>query len=197
MSAPPHDVVRVRLEPGSWVGWVFAGVAGVGAVVALSMSLSMTGSGPAALCGPQCLDRPIAVLLSGQPPAPAAVDKARVLVRRQLAASPFDASAWLRLGLIETLSGDGRLGAEGVRALEASYRYAPVDVDVARWRLTFVFEHWREASPTVRKAAEREVRVLFAAPQNRPGMRRWARIIGDRSGRLAAGLMIAQLDAGF
>jgi hypothetical protein len=177
-------------------GAVWLALAAASAAVLAAALLGSFGAAGRPFCGPGCVDRRLEALTGpdGRVP-PAALAQARRLVHDQLAYSPFDAVAWLRLAAIETdASPGGRLTPAAVAALETSYRFTPVDIRVARWRLRFAFEHWTELSPPLRRAAEAEVRSLSAIPENRDALRPLAREIAAPGGRLAFHLLFAQLD---
>ena len=144
-------------------------------------------------CGPGCIDRRLADLTAGDGSLPPArVAQAKALVRRQLALSPFDASAWLRLAALEVVEGGGRLTPPAARALERSYEFTPVDLRVARWRLRFAFDHWSEISPEVRASAMAELRSLLPDRKNYDALQGLDREITSPAGRLAYRLLFAQ-----
>jgi hypothetical protein len=119
---------------------------------------------------------------------PAARPEVRALIRQELALSPFNTSAWLRLAALEADANGGRLNGTAGAALSASYRYAPIDPEVALWRTAFVFNHWGDAPPDVRTWAERETRLLA---QRDP--KAFANLMGqirDPSGALAYRMLV-------
>jgi hypothetical protein len=182
-------------------GWLkssrfIVGTASALTSVAAAALLASTGDAPLDFCGPPCLNRRIEVTLDGaeQVSAPK-ITAADDLVDRQLAWSAFDASAWLRRAALETARA-GRFDDKARHALEMSYRVAPVDVGVARWRLAFLFQHWEEASAFSRTQARREIASLAIAPENRPALRAIERNISDPGGHLAFRLITDELSPG-
>jgi hypothetical protein len=169
--------------------------AAAGAALALALLGSFTSAGRP-FCGPACLERRLAALPGPDGRlSPAALQAARGLARDQLAFSPFDAVGWLRLAAIEVDAGpEGRLTPAAVAALEASYRFTPVDIRVAAWRLQFAFDHWTELTPALRRAAESELRSLAATPNNRAALRPLGGTIASPGGRLAFHLLYGQVD---
>jgi hypothetical protein len=184
----------VRRAFANGTAWL-ALAAAAGAVLAGAL-LGSFGAAGRPFCGPGCLDRRLQALIAadGRLP-PAAQAHARRLAHDQLAYSPFDAVAWLRLAAIEAdAAPSGRLSPAAIAALDASYRFTPVDIRVARWRLRFAFDHWTQLPPALRRAAEAEVRSLSATPENRDALRPLAREIAAPGGRLAFHLLFSQLD---
>jgi hypothetical protein len=191
---PTRDGRGSVIAPGSVARCVLAGTSAVAALASAILFLSMLDT-PSGLCSPGCLERRLSALMdasgdlrTGQ------FSEAEGLIRRELAFSAFDDTAWLRQAALETTRA-GRLDAAAVRALEASYRVAPVDVDMARWRLVFLFQHWSEVSPQSRLQAGREMTSLAVAPENIPGLKALGQKISNPSGRLAFQLMSDQLGA--
>jgi hypothetical protein len=144
-------------------------------------------------CGPGCIDRRLTALTASDGALPLArVGEAKVLVRRQLAFSPFDASGWLRLSAIQAIEGGGRLTPAAVQSLERSYAFTPVDLRVARWRLRFAFDHWAELPPRLRDSAVAELRSLLPDRKNYDALQGLDREIQSPAGRLAYRLLFAQ-----
>lgn len=169
---------------------------GAAALASAAVLVSFTGAG-LPFCGPTCVDRRLSAATRPDGALdPAEIATARALVRRQLSYSPVDDSAWLRLGAIEAAASGGRVSAAANRALETSYRFAPVHIQVAQWRLAFVFEHWNEVDAAVRNAALREMRSLGAAPQNVRALSELGGRIRNPSGRLAFLLFVDELARG-
>jgi hypothetical protein len=177
---------------GSGAALALACLAAVGGAAAMTVAALPSGAGP--LCGPACLDRRVEALLEsdGSLP-PAARPQARHLIQQELALSPFNTTAWLRLAALETDAQGGRLRGRGAEALSASYRYAPIDPEVALWRTAFVFNHWGDAPANVRTSAEREIRLLSARdPKAFAGL---IRQIRDPSGALAYRMLVGVDDS--
>lgn len=148
------------------------------------------------LCGAQCLDRPVIDALTA--PAsefPALLPAARAAARAQIAHSPFETGAYLRLALLEQRAGGGRLTPAAATALAQSYERAPVDATAAVWRIPVTFSAWSQASPGVRRAAIREVETIYAAPQNRDRLQRLTSRISTYEGRFAYQLLISELES--
>ena len=160
----------------------------LGAGYALMAAAAAIGTGAGPLCSAGCLDRRIEGL-DALPASSQRVDAARDLVGRQLANSPFDDTGWLRRSLLGR--GLDGLNPEGARALAASYRFAPVDVQVARWRTQFTFDNWSSAGPEAQAAALKEVRVLY--PRNPAAFEALARSIRDPVGGLVYRFLLIEL----
>lgn len=168
---------------------LIACLAMTGAAAAMTAAALPLGAGP--LCGPSCLDRRIEALLDARGSLPpSARPQARDLINRELALSPFNTAAWLRLAVLETDTHGGRLTPTGSAALRASYRYAPIDPEVALWRTTFAFNHWRDASPDLRWSAEREYRLL--SERDPQSFSRLIDQIRDPSGALAYRMLVGE-----
>lgn len=171
----------------SLLGGVLA-AASLGAAAFIALLLWSFSAG-AAVCGPGCVDRRLDDLADANGAIPAdRLPLARELVSRQLSFSPVDVSAWLRLAALDAQIAGG-MNAEAVQALETSYRYAPVDATVARWRLAFMFEHWNGLPAGLRGAAVREIQGLLVSPANIHILRDLEPSITNPSGRLACALL--------
>lgn len=169
-------------------------LAAVGAALLAAALLGSWRSQGAPFCGPGCIDARLAALTAADGSLPArAYNPARALVRRQLGYSPFDPAGWLRLAALETAAGGGRLTPQARLALERSYRFTPVDIRVARWRLRFAFDHWIELDPGLRKSAETELRSLCAATSNLEVLRSLSGEVSAPAGRLALSLLLDQI----
>ena len=100
--------------------------------------------------------------------------------RRTLEIRPGDASAWCRLAWVAAQQGRR---ADMLDALDRSYAVAPYGPDVTAWRLRFVFDHWPELTPDLRRQASQELAV---ATWDRRGLVDQAEAdINDPAGRLA------------
>lgn len=177
-----------------WLFGVSAMCLGLGAVSATMWS-DLVGLSQSPMCGPSCLDAPIQkALLANDEKSFQYYRVARQSAMAQLAYSPFDAAAWLRIVLLEMHVADGRLTPSALDALRQSYVRAPVDATVAEWRIPLAFETWGQLSPDVRKAAVAEVRVLFGPTQNRPRLLRLSRQIRSSEGGFAYWLLLESLE---
>tara|TARA_R110000850_G_scaffold190848_1_gene316920 strand:+ start:217 stop:771 length:555 start_codon:yes stop_codon:yes gene_type:complete len=111
--------------------------------------------------------------------------------RLVLTSAPMTASAWLRIPYLQSRAG-APLNSASLVALENSYAVSPFGPDVTNWRLRFVFEHWSEVSPSLRRQAIAELKVLLT---NR-GTRAFDSVeIQDPAGRLAARLTASGVEA--
>ncbi|PZR32240.1 MAG: hypothetical protein DI526_17175 [Caulobacter segnis] len=87
---------------------------------------------------------------------------------------------------------DGRAKA----ALTQSYRLAPIDYTIARQRLLFVFNHWREVDRETRSAAANEMKVLWLRTTLRTRLEQLPAMTSDSAGRMAAELLVESLRNG-
>ena len=76
-----------------------------------------------------------------------------------LKAAPMSTSALLRAVYLQTRTGTAP-NAASLDALERSYSVAPFGPDASLWRLRFVFDHWSQVTPSLRKQALAELDVL-------------------------------------
>lgn len=110
--------------------------------------------------------------------------------REALNAAPMTAAAWLRIAWLRAQNG-ARLDSRSLEAMEKAYSVAPFGPDVTTWRLAFVYDHWSDLTPALRKDA--------TAEHYETALRRPARLdtaaIADPSGRLAATLTEARAAA--
>jgi hypothetical protein len=88
-------------------------------------------------------------------------------LRRELAWGDRRASAWCRLAYAR-YSRTGRVDGEVEQALLKSYAIAPYDVDAFAWRLQFIFDHWQQVSPALRRHAMSEARAFHTEWPTRP-----------------------------
>lgn len=115
------------------------------------------------------------------------LDKALAEAQAALALSPAAATAWLRVADLETRKAGG-LTAAALEALGRSYEAAPLGPDVTTWRLTFLFERWRDLPAPLRQKAIAELgaraRVRARDADEFPDT------IRDPAGRLAARMAV-------
>lgn len=143
------------------------------------------------LCGPGCLETRLKAMVGANGEVETGkIDEARTLIRRELRFSPMDIPAWLRQAALESQVA-GKLSGPARAALSASYRWAPVDASVARWRLAFMFEHWDQLDPQLRDDAMTELQGLLIQPANIEILRQLEPTIRNPAGRLACRLLIA------
>jgi hypothetical protein len=123
-------------------------------------------------------------LMTGRP-SRGRLARAQELARRAVAIAPYASAARLRLVYADTLA-NGRLTAQGAAAFARSYDLAPIDPDVAAWRIRFGLEHWESLSADARASVEAEARAFM--PIRAPAIDVPAILssIHDPSGRLAA-----------
>jgi hypothetical protein len=91
----------------------------------------------------------LAAASADAPPAPALEAN-----RAAIEASPMTSAPWLRIAWLRSRSGP--LDAEALNAIERSYTVEPYAGDVQSWRLTFLYDHWRELTPDIRALATAE-----------------------------------------
>lgn len=119
--------------------------------------------------------------------AAADLDKALAEAQAALTLSPAAATAWLRVADLETRKAGG-LTAAALEALDRSYEAAPLGPDVTTWRLTFLFERWRDLPAPLRQKAIAELgaraRVRARDADEFPDT------IRDPAGRLAARMAV-------
>lgn len=119
--------------------------------------------------------------------AAADLDKALAEAQAALALSPAAATAWLRVADLETRKAGG-LTTAALEALDRSYEAAPLGPDVTTWRLTFLFERWRDLPAPLRQKAIAELgaraRVRARDADEFPDT------IRDPAGRLAARMAV-------
>jgi hypothetical protein len=161
-------------------------------VALMWISTWTTASAP--ICGPACQDTRFSeAMATDGPVSPPKLAAAQAAVTAKLSMSPFDTGAWLRLAVTEAGGYTGPLNPRSVQALENSYRLAPVDVNFTAWRLVYVFNHWSEITPGIRKAAIWEATTLYD-PGNDTLTGLQARIL-DPAGALAFRMMLFNFKA--
>lgn len=117
---------------------------------------------------------------------PAAAEQA---IARELAWGERRASAWCRLAFAE-FSRSGRFTPKVSRALLKSYEVAPFDAEAFVWRLQFIFDHWEEAPPALRREAMREARAFHAQWATRPAVEALVPQVRDPTGQFALRLAL-------
>lgn len=108
--------------------------------------------------------------------------------RSAIEASPMNAAAWLRMAYIQSAH-SGSLDAGSIDAIDRSYSVAPFGPDVTAWRLQFLYGHWSQLPPDLRKEVMAE-HVTYGRPIAITDER-----IPDRAGKLAAVLMNGSIKA--
>lgn len=119
--------------------------------------------------------------------APADLDRALAEADAALKLSPAAATAWLRVADLETRKAGG-LTPAALEALERSYEAAPLGPDVTIWRLTFLFERWRDLPAPLRQKAIAELSARTRARARSSDD--FADTIQDPAGRLAARMAV-------
>lgn len=114
---------------------------------------------------------------------------ARQAIARELAWGDRRASAWCRLAFAEFAS-SRRFDAKVAGPLMKSYEVAPFDAEAVAWRLQFIFDHWAEAPPPLRRAAMREARAFHAQWVTRPTIEALVPQVRDPTGQFALRLAI-------
>lgn len=114
---------------------------------------------------------------------------ARQAIARELAWGDRRASAWCRLAFAEFVS-SRRFDAKVTGALVKSYEVAPFDAEAVAWRLQFIFNHWGDAPPALRRAAMREARAFHAQWTTRPMIEALVPQVRDPTGQFALRLAI-------
>ena len=108
-------------------------------------------------------------------------------------AAPLDAAAWLRRAAYARARGGGRFTFETAYALRRSWRLAPLDPDIAVSRLELAFELWPDLAAADRAAASREIEAMWRSTRLRADLQRMPDRIPSPAGRLACGLLLAEL----
>ena len=157
------------------------GVAGtLAAVCALAAAVAGGAFGQVA---PLRLDRDAASLLAAPTLSPAEIDRLETTTRRSLEQRALDGSGWLRLAWLRSLS-NSQFDDTANAAILNSYRAEPLGPEITRWRLAFVFDHWRSASPEVRARALEELTAAY--PRRGWELDSLAPTLRDPTGRMIA-----------
>jgi hypothetical protein len=126
--------------------------------------------------------------LTGPSSSPESLRRSVEETRKSLTLAPANPRPWLRLAYIETLMSGG-MTAEAQAYVERSYAVAPYGPDDTPWRLWFLFQHWDQLTPSLRRQAIAEIE---ADPRSRSRLRRQLMAeITNPSGRVAAALALA------
>ena len=126
--------------------------------------------------------------LAGPSPSRDELRHAADETRESLRLSPANPRAWLRLAYIETLVSGG-MTPQAQLYVERSYAVAPYGPDDTPWRLWFLFEHWDQLTPSLRRQATAEAEV---DPNARGRLRKsLMESVTNPSGRVAAALALA------
>jgi hypothetical protein len=118
------------------------------------------------------------------------LEQSRMETWASLALTPYNAWAWCRLAYIEAQR-TGGVNPKVVRALRMSYRSAPLGPEVTRWRLTFIFDHWDQVTPDIRRNAVDE--IMARGDLGRPLAEYVTRRTGNPAGILALELVSKRL----
>lgn len=171
------STLRIRLSDASLGLAAFGLAASVATVLALAMPRS--GFAGAFTLTPVLEARSDALARDARTSEPDRV-LATLETRRSLVQSPANATAWLRLAYLDSLS-PGGLSVDGGRAVARSYAAAPYGPDVTVWRLAFAFNHWSALSQETRVSVLEELRVTSGLWKPEP----LRDAVSDPAGRVA------------
>ncbi len=176
------------MPEGRAVQTVRRGVAGtLAAVCALAAAVA---GGAFDQVAPLRFDRDVASVLAGPTLSPAEIDHLETITRRSLEQRPLDGSGWLRLAWLRSLS-NPQLDDTANAAILNSYLAEPLGPEITRWRLAFVFDHWRSASPAVRSRALEELTAAY--PRRGWDLDSLAPTARDPTGRMIAMVAMSRL----
>ena len=199
MANPWKQMTEGPKRPPALRSWAVAAMVAVGTVCGLAAAAGAAGFAGLtrpALCGSKCLDKTVELqILAAEGPKSQNLVRAKAMTQLSLQDAPFNARSWLHLAVIEIKIGNGQLTPRALRAIKNAYLFAPVDVEIVRWRSQIVFEYWTDLDDTARAAALHELRILFIAPQNRLALHDLEFQIRNPTGRVAYGLLMRTLDA--
>ena len=77
--------------------------------------------------------------------------------------------------------------------LRSGFRFSdgrPVDAEAFAWRLQFIFDHWQEASPSLRNHAMREARAFHTQWATRPVVENLFTQVRNPTGQFALRLAV-------
>lgn len=117
---------------------------------------------------------------------------AKALSWRQLALSPANHYAWLRLAFIDVVE-NGNLTRQGVVYLQRSYDVAPYDS--LAWRMNIAFETWPALSPDLRAAVIDDLKVNWRTNRRRRLYADLPRRVQNPQGLAALNAVLAELHA--
>ena len=170
--------------------WIY-GLVGLSCALLAATALWQIRSGAEADGGPL----PLVGELRAAPPRSAAdIETLRAHVRRRLALSPTDPSAWMTLAYAARAE-EGRCASTCNAALERAYRSAPLDPVTFAWRARFSLENWPTLTPGVRDLTIAHMRRAWSTPEGRLAIRDMGLTVRDPSGRLAAKMVAGSLHA--
>lgn len=165
------------------------------AALALSAVFGLAAAGIAALWVAQGLvDGPLAspdtlAAESVRALTDADLSTAEAAIGRELAWGERRPSAWCRLAYVE-FERSGAFGPKVSQALLKSYAVAPLDAETFAWRLRFVFDHWTEADPDLRRHAMAEARAFNSQWPTRPTVQALVGQVRDPAGQFALRLAL-------
>ena len=120
------------------------------------------------------------------------VTRGRAAALAALSQGPTRATAWLDLAYAETLKA-GFMNGAAQDALRRSWIFEPFGPDDTEWRIRFAFEHWGELAPDLRQSAMAEAWAQWKAGNYHATIAALSNV-GDPAGRLAAALLMSQLE---
>lgn len=120
---------------------------------------------------------------------PPDIATARAATEAVIAQAPADTSAWLRLAYIDSL--DGELSAEGVSALERSYKLIAFDQYTVVWRTRFALDHWQALPPELQAMVRSEALGFLRTKKGRALREIWAQSPNPQ-GRMVAQFWLAE-----
>ncbi len=115
---------------------------------------------------------------------------------RELSIAPTHPKPWMRLAFIDAATHADGITPVGAAAIQHSYDFTPFDHDIGPWRLTFVYGHWDQMTPSIRSAALDETQMLWRFSSWRPQLEALPRAVANPAGQLAVTLALENLKAG-
>ncbi|MBV9993571.1 MAG: hypothetical protein JO127_00030 [Caulobacteraceae bacterium] len=112
----------------------------------------------------------------------------RAAAWRLVRGDPADAAGWIAVAYADWLQ-HGRLGPEGLAALDHSYAVSFFDARQAVWRVGFALENWPTLTPQIRQDVLTEAQTALQDRRLGPQMKARLATVRNPQGRLAALLL--------
>lgn len=107
--------------------------------------------------------------------------------RMVIASQPMAASAWMRDAYIRTRDG-APIDDAGLAAIDNAYAVAPFGPSISSWRRAYLYEHWPELTPDLRREVTGEL-TLQLRTHGRGAFD--PAVIANPSGRMAANMTVS------
>lgn len=166
-----------------WKVYLCSGLAIGTALTSLLFSIGLMSTEAPALLAPSFEARARAAIIDPTLSAGAAEANDAALAR-----APMTAESWTRKAYLRYLE-TGKVDERAAKDMMMSYAVSPLDPDISRWRIRFLFENWTTLPPDLRALALTELKNFAHFHKGSGAL---ASSIQNPAGQLAASFTVRQ-----